>query len=272
MLLQGVVSGVADSGARRHPDKGDIRVNWLRKLFGRNDSPAQAAGTPTEPPDAPSCPWETRVVTGDKALETLLALRAAEPSLTPIALGDDEDLARVLEAREHETREVGEILAASEHVDIAAWLEERVASDPEYYQDEGADADEPGHTPPLTLAFDVLTGKPKPRVHIALLPTDQAWQAPAWLKIGNWNECPPPEVHAAFFKAWHRRYAATVIGVGPDTVEFAVDNPPATLEEARLLAREQFVYCADIVHQGVQSVENLAKVLVGSRNWYFWWD
>ncbi len=76
----------------------------------------------------------------------------------------------------------------------------------------------------------------------------------------------------AFFKSWFERYGAVVTAIGPDTVEFSVANPPKTMEEARILAREQFVYCADIVFQGVQSVENLAKVLVNGGNWYFWWD
>jgi hypothetical protein len=44
------------------------------------------------------------------------------------------------------------------------------------------------------------------------------------------------------------------------------------MEEARRLAHEQFIYCADIVHQGVQTESNLAQTLLGSGNWFFWWD
>jgi hypothetical protein len=41
---------------------------------------------------------------------------------------------------------------------------------------------------------------------------------------------------------------------------------------ADLLAREQYLYCSDIVWQGVGSVSNLSKTLLNSNYWYFWWD
>jgi len=41
-------------------------------------------------------------------------------------------------------------------------------------------------------------------------------------------------------------------------------------EEA--LAKEQFLYCSDIVEQGAGSIRNLASILLNGRAWYFWWD
>jgi hypothetical protein len=38
------------------------------------------------------------------------------------------------------------------------------------------------------------------------------------------------------------------------------------------LAMEQYLYCADIVDQGVESVANLATLLLKQKVWYFWWD
>ena len=34
---------------------------------------------------------------------------------------------------------------------------------------------------------------------------------------------------------------------------------------------EQFAYCDDIVHQGAQTICNLAALLNNPR-WFFWWD
>ncbi len=41
--------------------------------------------------------------------------------------------------------------------------------------------------------------------------------------------------------------------------------------EALKLAREQYLYCGDIVSQGVGSIAGLAAILEVSTHWYFWW-
>ena len=51
-----------------------------------------------------------------------------------------------------------------------------------------------------------------------------------------------------------------------------VARPPQTKEEALELARQQYLFCNDIVDQGVGDVESLAKTLLYSPVWYFWWD
>ncbi|MEN3327087.1 MAG: hypothetical protein V7638_1894 [Acidobacteriota bacterium] len=52
----------------------------------------------------------------------------------------------------------------------------------------------------------------------------------------------------------------------------SVARPASTRDEALALAKQQFIYCSDIVHQGVGSVEALAATLFGATVWYFWWD
>jgi hypothetical protein len=39
-----------------------------------------------------------------------------------------------------------------------------------------------------------------------------------------------------------------------------------------LLAKEQYAYCADIVEQGVGTIEALAATLLNGHIWFFWWD
>jgi hypothetical protein len=51
-----------------------------------------------------------------------------------------------------------------------------------------------------------------------------------------------------------------------------VKSRPPTRKAALELAREQYVYCSDIVEQGAQTLSALAAMLMGSGWWYFWWD
>jgi hypothetical protein len=78
--------------------------------------------------------------------------------------------------------------------------------------------------------------------------------------------------HAALWRYWQERYGATVACIANDVIEFTVSKPPRTREQALELARQQYVYCADIVHQGVGTVEALAATMMNSSVWYFWWD
>jgi hypothetical protein len=60
--------------------------------------------------------------------------------------------------------------------------------------------------------------------------------------------------------------------VSGDVIEMTVARPPMTKEAAMELAKEQFLYCPDIVYQGTESVEALAAGLLDARVWFFWWD
>jgi hypothetical protein len=76
----------------------------------------------------------------------------------------------------------------------------------------------------------------------------------------------------ALLRFWHDKYGAQIISATDDVIECTVSRPPSTREQAMELAREQFLYCADIVYQGVQTVSNLGAGLLNSKYWYFWWD
>lgn len=121
---------------------------------------------------------------------------------------------------------------------------------------------------PLTL----IKRKPLPKVLIALVPTVDSWRLPAFLRFGGWNECPSDEEHAAVMKYWEERFGAEVVGITNDVVEMLVKRPPSTKNEALALARQQYLYCQDIVDQGTETVDALASTLLGGNVWYFWWD
>jgi hypothetical protein len=108
-------------------------------------------------------------------------------------------------------------------------------------------------------------------VDLALVPTQHSWEVPAILRWGGFNACPGPEQQVAILKYWQGRYGAEVLTVLGDGLELRAERLPASREEALMLAREHLAYCSDI-DQGGYSIEDLAKLLLVSPIWTFWWD
>ena len=123
-----------------------------------------------------------------------------------------------------------------------------------------------------SVAFNVLTGKPFETVYIGLAPTDDWTTIPAWLRWGNWNDCPAAEYHVAALRRWRDRYGAELVGMNADTIDLRVVERPKTRDEALALAREFYVYCTDIIDQGTETYSALAASLMANDWWYFWWD
>ena len=116
------------------------------------------------------------------------------------------------------------------------------------------------------------TGRPPEEIFITILPTENPWHAPIYLRFGGWNANPPPDIHAAAFRHWATAFGAVPVVIQSDIVEFYVETPPSGRDAARALAREQYIYCNDIVDQGVGDLSTLAALLDGGSFWYFWWD
>lgn len=102
----------------------------------------------------------------------------------------------------------------------------------------------------FTVHRRVLTGKLKPNVHLALLPTTVWWQATALMRFGGWNECPRAAEHAALHRSWGERYDEELVCMRPDVLQFRVARLLAVREQVTELAQQQFDYCNDIVMQG----------------------
>jgi hypothetical protein len=109
-------------------------------------------------------------------------------------------------------------------------------------------------------------------VYIVLLPTREPWMACAFIGWGGWNACPNPEEHTALLRYWHQKYGAEPMLLSLDVLEARVSKPPTTRDAAMVLAREHFLYCGDIVEQGVGSLDALGATLLNGRFWFFWWD
>lgn len=103
------------------------------------------------------------------------------------------------------------------------------------------------------------------------IPVKNPWEVFAYLPFGGWNECPDTPTLMAVSKYWYEQYGAVVSVMTGDELEFAVPTPVSE-DDALRLAKEQYVFCADIVDQGVGTTGALADSLYQSNYWYFWWD
>jgi hypothetical protein len=219
-------------------------------------------------------PFDYMIVPGEKAVETCLRIREdASKSVTPVIMGGKDKMNLLLDNLDADKRSPEAVIAESEGFMIDEFIQSRTSEDPEFYQEVRGKWPlvpvQPGY---LTAHTDVLSGKPLKEVCLGLVPTNSSYEVPAYLKYGGWNECPSAEEHVGILRYWHDKYGAEIIAITGDVIECTVTNPPRTKEEALALAHEQFIYCTDIVTQGVETIDALAATLLNSNYWYFWWD
>lgn len=252
------------------------------------------AGTPLE---FGTAPFPFLRIPGREAVAAIERLGVTHQDRTPVIWGDETEAARLFELFNDSTIETPEpeaILAKAGGANGAALQDahreqvrrsvkayyERLGK-PDPFADAEAQYDAPPrgpwpeyverHEQPISL-IDHRTRDLKTEILVGLMPTARPWEIPAYLAFGNWNDCPPPEVHVAFAREWFERFGARIVVNSPDTIEFVVERPVSDRDTALELALTQCGYCGDIVHQGVGTIEALAANLLGARYWYFWWD
>ena len=118
----------------------------------------------------------------------------------------------------------------------------------------------------------VYIGESDETVYIAKVPTEKPYEVMAYLPMGGFNDCPDNALHVALAKYWYEKYQAYPVVIGCDTIQFKVDKPVADSQQLEELANEQYLYCGDIIWQGVETLNNLKSSLSNSYVWYFWWD
>ena len=237
-------------------------------------------------------PYEIVETDGENALAVWEELNTAGRG-SPIVLGEDIDnlLAVFDPAEQAQLLPVEDILAAADAISFPDGLRklrwDELAEAQLYFKQIASLADFKGEEDEaplgewpaatsygygLSVAWDPRTGQPRSTVRIALIPTDDPTAIPAYLRWGNWNSCPPPAYHVAALRAWRDRYGAELVGLSADVINLRVSRKPATREDALELARAHYVYCNDIIDQGVGSYRELAAGLMASDWWFFWWD
>ncbi|MBL7494920.1 DUF4253 domain-containing protein [Frankia sp. CNm7] len=76
---------------------------------------------------------------------------------------------------------------------------------------------------------------------------------------------------SAVVASWERRFGVRVVGVGFDTLYLSVAAPPASEDDALLLAAEHLAFCPDNVNSDI-SLRAYAHSLRNAGTWTFWWD
>ncbi len=217
-------------------------------------------------------------IRGSDAIRSLeeLRYRFTTTGEYPFLIGDADELERIKELPDFNLGTSSSLIHASAEIRIEDWIaKKRKEADEDELSPEEFLGEWPGEIlekGSIRIHKDIGTDEFLPDVYIGLAKLEQPWQLPAVLRYGAWNDCPHPEVHAAFHRRWQERYGAEIVSMSGDVVECTVRNPPRDQAAAMALAMDQYWYCMDIVHQGCESVSNLAATLMNSDYWFFWWD
>ena len=107
-------------------------------------------------------------------------------------------------------------------------------------------------------------GNLKDNVILVKVPTIKPYEILAYFGMGSEG--------IATVKYWYEKYGAVPAAITYDEIEFYVERPVQTLEEAKKLAVEHYAFCYDIVDQCYGTFEKLVDGLYKNIQWYFWWD
>lgn len=234
--------------------------------------------------------YRLSVPSGD-AMATWQKLRDLVPQTRhwPVLLGEGPHLEDLLQRLpEFANDPTQKTIQEGLKIDVRKWLEERHAERIDEWEmddDERAELEEeepkfrgipqddwPDDVPPRSDFYIPAQLAKDGQVCIALLPTQHSWHVPALLRFGGWNDCPFTEEHVAMFRYWQGRFGAEVVGIAGDVVEMTVPKPPQDQNNALELAREQWIYCEEMVTEGTQTLEALAASLLKANVWFFWWE
>ena len=219
---------------------------------------------------------------GAKAITAWEALspRIDEIGYTPAIVGRPDHIRRIRETYEDakDRTTPTATLKYSETIDARQWLHKQYELDQEAFDRRFTEDPKPEW--PFWRRFKPTklhspyhyTGDLLPECVLAFIPITKSWEAPAYLLFGDYNACPSAAVHVAMLRYWSEQYHLRLACISSDVIEVFVDQPPPSKDDAMALAKEQYIYCDDIVDQGVGYISNLAVQLWQSPVWYFWWD
>ena len=158
------------------------------------------------------------------------------------------------------------VLAHAERLDVEALLAKARAA----ASDSGDEEVAREAITSLSAVLEPLSGEPRERVRLALVPTDAAWKALASMAVLTMaGESTPSLVKlVAMARRWEERYGARVASVRPGIVEWVVDRPPKDRATALALAHEHLA----LKPSEMGTVQQEAAALMQSTTWSLWWD
>ena len=112
----------------------------------------------------------------------------------------------------------------------------------------------------------------KDDVILVKVPTEKPYEVLGYFGMGGYNECPFPAEQVAVAKYWYEKYGAVPAAITYDEIEFYVERPVLTFEEAKKLAIEQYAFCYGLLWECYDTLDELASAIYKNVHWYFWWD
>jgi len=196
-----------------------------------------------------------------------------------VVLGGGWDVRAHEQAAATTTESPEAILRRAAHLDLDAWLRTRedgpadVRSGTEEAPSSAGIVDGPldGETPEqITTVRDPALGLPLREVAVALIPSADGADTPAWLSFGNWPGCPEPAVHVAWLRRWSDARGLDVVAFGRDRVEVRVARPLGADESSQQILRAQRRYAPAPDGTSVRGGARVADRR-GARSWTFVW-
>ena len=115
----------------------------------------------------------------------------------------------------------------------------------------------------LSTVFD-YDGNFKDNVILVKVPTTKPYEILAYFGMRSEG--------IATVKYWYEKYGAVPAAITYDEIEFYVERPVQTFEEAKKLAIEQYAFCYGLLWECYDTLEELASAIYQNVHWYFWWS
>jgi hypothetical protein len=225
---------------------------------------------------------KTVVVPGTDAIKELGRLwrNRTDTGLHPILFGKQDSFGFIEKGCSRVTDPLS-VIRKSMNINIDEYLTEYYQEYPEDFSEDEITVEEEdgvaGQSLPAPHEINLISDLDDEASYtIGLLEMEEPWHVFAHLGWGDektggqdiWG-C---DFQCAMHRRWQEQWGAEVISMTPVVIECRVARPPLNAEDAMRLAREQYVYCKDIVHQGAGSLTELASILLRGKEWFFWWD
>jgi len=107
-------------------------------------------------------------------------------------------------------------------------------------------------------------GNLKDNVILVKVPSTKPYEVLAYFGMGSEG--------IATVKYWYEKYGAVPAAITYDEIEFYVERPVQTFEEARKLAIEQYAFCYGLLWECYDTLDELASAIYKNVQWYFWWS
>ena len=104
----------------------------------------------------------------------------------------------------------------------------------------------------------------KDNVILVKVPSTKPYEILAYFGMGSEG--------IATVKYWYEKYGAVPAAITYDEIEFYVERPVQTFEEARKLAIEQYAFCYGLLWECYDTLDELASAIYKNVQWYFWWS